>query len=163
MPVLTIDHEEYPSVIVIEYNSLYKNELINFIKNIKIKDNKEIVYTDNFFYKIINNNNQNVGLLTIDGRIEGYYYVDKENMLKYIYISFPYRRGGFGKLLLLHAIKLHPDITFDKGTNQGYNRLISSPLFEDALKGNLSSLDAANSMESFDDSGSSKEGELTLF
>ena len=56
MPVLTIDHEEYPSVIVIEYNSLYKNELINFIKNIKIKDNKEIVYTDNFFYKIINNN-----------------------------------------------------------------------------------------------------------
>ena len=34
MPVLTIDHEEYPSVIVIEYNSLYKNELINFIKNI---------------------------------------------------------------------------------------------------------------------------------
>ncbi|MBW5383726.1 hypothetical protein E6A46_10315, partial [Brachyspira pilosicoli] len=79
MPVLTIDHEEYPSVIVIEYNSLYKNELINFIKNIKIKDNKEVVYTDNFFYKIINNNNQNVGLLTIDGRIEGYYYVDKDN------------------------------------------------------------------------------------
>ena len=60
MPVLTIDHEEYPSVIVIEYNSLYKNELINFIKNIKIKDNKE-VYTTSllsfiliFFIKLIN-------------------------------------------------------------------------------------------------------------
>ena len=29
MPIVTIEHEEYPSVIVIEYNSLYKNELIN--------------------------------------------------------------------------------------------------------------------------------------
>ena len=36
MPILTIEHEEYPSVIVIEYNSLYKNELVNFIHNIKI-------------------------------------------------------------------------------------------------------------------------------
>ena len=53
MPIVTIEHEEYPSVIVIEYNSLYKNELVNFIHNIKIKDNKEEVYTEPYFFKII--------------------------------------------------------------------------------------------------------------
>ena len=96
-------------------------------------------------------NNKNIGLLTIDGRIEGYYYINKENMLKYIYISYPYRRSGFGKLLIAHAIKINPEISFEQvATNQG---------FEDALKGNNSE-DA--SIE-FDDSGGSKEGELTLF
>lgn len=159
MPVVTIEHEEYPSVIVIEYNSLYRNELINFINNIKIKDNKEEVYSEPYFFKIIQTNNQNVGLLTIDGRIEGYYYVNKENMLKYIYISYPYRRSGFGKLMIAHALKINPEVTFDQATNQGYNRLISSPIFEDALKGNSSE---SNDIE-FDDSGGSKEGELTLF
>ena len=78
MPIVTIEHEEYPSVIVIEYNSLYKNELINFIHNIKIKDNKEEVYTEPYFFKIMQTNNKNIGLLTIDGRIEGYYYINKE-------------------------------------------------------------------------------------
>ena len=51
MPIVTIEHEEYPSVIVIEYNSLYKNELINFIHNIKIKDNKEEVIQNHIFSK----------------------------------------------------------------------------------------------------------------
>ena len=53
MPPLIIEHEEYPSVVVIEYNSIYRNELQNFIHNIKIKDNKEEVYTDAYFNKII--------------------------------------------------------------------------------------------------------------
>lgn len=159
MPVVTIEHEEYPSVIVIEYNSLYRNELINFINNIKIKDNKEEVYSEPYFFKIIQTNNQNVGLLTIDGRIEGYYYVNKENMLKYIYISYPYRRSGFGKLMIAHALKINPEITFDQAVNQGYNRLINSPIFEDALKGN----NTESNDIGFDDSGGSKEGELTLF
>lgn len=160
MPIVTIEHEEYPLVIVIEYNSLYKNELVNFIHNIKIKDNKEEVYTEPYFFKIMQTNNKNIGLLTIDGRIEGYYYINKENMLKYIYISYPYRRSGFGKLLIAHAIKINPEISFEQvATNQGYNRLINSPIFEDALKGNNSE---DVSIE-FDDSGGSKEGELTLF
>ena len=34
MPPLIIEHEEYPSVVVIEYNSIYRNELQNFIHNI---------------------------------------------------------------------------------------------------------------------------------
>ena len=59
MPIVTIEHEEYPSVIVIEYNSLYKNELVNFIHNIKIKDNKEEVYTEPYFFKIMQTNNKN--------------------------------------------------------------------------------------------------------
>ena len=66
MPIVTIEHEEYPSVIVIEYNSLYKNELVNFIHNIKIKDNKEEVYTEPYFFKIMQTNNKNIGLLTVD-------------------------------------------------------------------------------------------------
>ena len=49
MPPVIIEHEEYPSVVVIEYNSIYRNELQNFIHNIKIKDNKEEVYTDSLF------------------------------------------------------------------------------------------------------------------
>ena len=159
MPVVTIEHDEYPSVIVIEYNSLYKNELINFIHNIKIKDNKEEVFTEPYFFKIIQTNNKNVGLLTIDGRIEGYYYINKEGMLKYIYISFPYRRSGFGKLMIAHALKINSEVTFDQSQNQGYNRLINSPIFEDMLKGNSSE----SSDIEFDDSGGSKEGELTLF
>ena len=81
-------------------------------------------------------------------------------MLKYIYISYPYRRSCFGKLLIAHAIKINPEISFEQvATNQGYNRLINSPIFEDALKGNNSE---DVSIE-FDDSGGSKEGELTLF
>lgn len=159
MPVVTIEHDEYPSVVVIEYNSLYKNELNNFIRDIKLKDSKEEVYSEPYFFKIMQINNKNIGLLTIDGRIEGYYYVNRDNMLKYIYISYPYRRSGFGKLLIAHALKINSEITFDQSANQGYNRLINSPIFEDALKGNGSE----NSNIGFEDAGGSKEGELTLF
>ena len=35
-------------------------------------------YTEPYFFKIIQTNNKNIGLLTIDGRIEGYYYINKE-------------------------------------------------------------------------------------
>ena len=80
-------------------------------------------------------------------------------MLKYIYISFPYRRSGFGKLMIAHALKINPEVTFEQSQNQGYNRLISSPIFEDAIKGNS----AESNDTGFDDSGGSKEGELTLF
>ncbi len=163
MEIVTVEHDEYPSVIVIEYNSLYKNELISFINNIKIKDSKEEVFTEPLFYKLIQANNRNVGLLTIDGRIEGYYYINREEMLKYIYISYPYRRVGFGKLLIAHALKLHHTLQFEKSTNQGYNRLINSPIFEDAIKSSGNSNEPSEFDQSFDDSGSSKEGELTLF
>lgn len=160
MPPLIIEHEEYPSVVVIEYNSIYRNELQNFIHNIKIKDNKEEVYTDAYFNKIIHTNNTNIGLLTIDGRINGYYYINKEGVLKYIYMNYPYRRNGFAKLLLTHAIKANPNIQFEKNSNQAYTRLISSPVFEDMIKGN-----ANGGMDTFEDltGGGSKEGELTLF
>lgn len=168
MPPVIIEHEEYPSVVVIEYNSIYRNELQNFIRNIKIKDNKEIVYTEPYFNKIINNNNTNIGLLTIDGRINGYYYLNKDIVLKYIYMNYPYRRNGFAKLLLTHAIKTNPNIQFEKNANQAYTRLISSPVFEDVLKGNsIGSFENNNSadIDTFEDlsGGGSKEGELTLF
>ena len=167
MPPLIIEHEEYPSVVVIEYNSIYRNELQNFIHNIKIKDNKEEVYTDAYFNKIIHTNNTNIGLLTIDGRINGYYYISKEGVLKYIYMNYPYRRNGFAKLLLTHAIKANPNIQFEKNSNQAYTRLISSPVFEDMIKGNANGgMDNnAGGMDTFEDltGGGSKEGELTLF
>ncbi|WP_304333126.1 hypothetical protein [Brachyspira innocens] len=167
MPPLIIEHEEYPSVVVIEYNSIYRNELQNFIHNIKIKDNKEEVYTDAYFNKIIHTNNTNIGLLTIDGRINGYYYINKEGVLKYIYMNYPYRRNGFAKLLLTHAIKANPNIQFEKNSNQAYTRLISSPVFEDMIKGNANGgMDNnAGGMDTFEDltCGGSKEGELTLF
>ena len=167
MPPLIIEHEEYPSVVVIEYNSIYRNELQNFIHNIKIKDNKEEVYTDAYFNKIIHTNNTNIGLLTIDGRINGYYYINKDGVLKYIYMNYPYRRNGFAKLLLTHAIKSNPNIQFEKNFNQAYTRLISSPVFEDMIKGNANGgMDNnAGGMDTFEDltGGGSKEGELTLF
>ena len=167
MPPLIIEHEEYPSVVVIEYNSIYRNELQNFIHNIKIKDNKEEVYTDAYFNKIIHTNNTNIGLLTIDGRINGYYYINKEGVLIYIYMNYPYRRNGFAKLLLTHAIKANPNIQFEKNSNQAYTRLISSPVFEDMIKGNVNvGMDNnAGGMDTFEDltGGGSKEGELTLF
>lgn len=167
MPAVIIEHEEYPSVVVIEYNSIYRNELQNFIHNIKIKDNKEEVYVEPYFNKIIHSNNTNIGLLTIDGRINGYYYINKEGVLKYIYMNYPYRRNGFAKLLLTHAIKANPNIQFEKNANQAYTRLISSPIFEDILKGNSSgALDkGTGGMDTFEDlsGGGSKEGELTLF
>lgn len=167
MPPLIIEHEEYPSVVVIEYNSIYRNELQNFIHNIKIKDNKEEVYTDAYFNKIIHTNNTNIGLLTIDGRINGYYYINKDGVLKYIYMNYPYRRNGFAKLLLTHAIKANPNIQFEKNSNQAYTRLISSPVFEDMIKGNANGGMDNNTggMDTFEDltGGGSKEGELTLF
>ncbi|MEI0603210.1 GNAT family N-acetyltransferase [Brachyspira alvinipulli] len=169
MPATIIEHEEYPSVVVIEYNSIYRNELENFIRNIKIKDNKEIVYTEPHFFKILHTNNTNIGLLTIDGRIHGYYYISKDNVLKYIYVNYPYRRNGFAKLLLTHAIKTNPNIQFEKNQNQAYTRLISSPIFEDVLKGNSSGAfddgNNAGGIDTFEDltGGGSKEGELTLF
>ena len=167
MPPVIIEHEEYPSVVVIEYNSIYRNELQNFIHNIKIKDNKEEVLVEPYFNKILHTNNTNIGLLTIDGRINGYYYINKEGVLKYIYMNYPYRRNGFAKLLLTHAIKANPNIQFEKNANQAYTRLISSPIFEDVLKGNSSGAfdSGSGSMDTFEDlsGGGSKEGELTLF
>ena len=56
-------------------------------------------------------------------------------------------------------MKINPEVTFEQSQNQGYNRLINSPIFEDMLKGNSSE----SSDIEFDDSGGSKEGELTLF
>lgn len=163
MEIITIEHEEYPSVIAIEYNSLYRNEILNFIHNIKIKENKEEVFIEPFFNKIIYTNNKNIGLLTIDGRIEGYYYINKDNILKYIYISYPYRRNGFGKVLIAHALKANSNLQFDKSDNQAYNRLISSPIFEDAFKAtSTENKDGKEFESSFDDSNSNK-GELTLF
>ncbi|WP_295155768.1 hypothetical protein [uncultured Brachyspira sp.] len=166
MPAVIIEHDEYPSVVVIEYNSIYRNELQNFIHNIKIKDNKEEVYVEQYFNKILYSNNTNIGLLTIDGRINGYYYINKEGVLKYIYMNYPYRRNGFAKLLLTHAIKTNPNIQFEKNSNQAYTRLISSPIFEDVLKGNSSGAfdSGLGGLDTFEDlSGGSKEGELTLF
>ena len=82
-------------------------------------------------------------------------------------MNYPYRRNGFAKLLLTHAIKTNPDIQFEKNSNQAYTRLISSPIFEDILKGNSSSTFDNNSggIDTFEDltGGGSKEGELTLF
>ncbi len=81
-------------------------------------------------------------------------------------MNYPYRRNGFAKLLLTHAIKTNPNIQFEKNSNQAYTRLISSPIFEDVLKGNSSGAfdSGLGGLDTFEDlSGGSKEGELTLF
>ena len=81
-------------------------------------------------------------------------------------MNYPYRRNGFAKLLLTHAIKANPNIKFESNPNQAYTRLISSPIFEDVMKGNSPNASSlSKGIDTFEDltGGGSKEGELTLF